>query len=107
MSIETKIGMFGNPSSEFFISASEVNNMLEPSASQESIHWPLRPSTLPSFSQKIEKLFVVSNGGFTFQATWQGEPTTDIRSLSIAEFLDVIKSNTLGKKTKYVVVGTV
>lgn len=107
MSIETKIGMFGNPSSEFFISANEINNMLETTASQEADHWPLRSSSLLSFSQKIEKLFVVSNGGFTFQATWQGEPTTEVRSLSIAEFLEVIRSNSLGKKTKYVVVGTV
>lgn len=107
MSIETKIGMFGNPSSEFFISADEVNDMLDPAATGESNHWPLRGNSLTSFSKKIEKLFVVSNGGFTFQATWQGEPTTEVQSLSIADFLKVINSNTLGKKIKYVVVGTV
>ncbi len=106
MSVQTIIGMFGNPSSEFFISEDELQKLLNGSPNKESDHWLLKPEGLKLFAKKIEKLFVVSNGGFTFQATWEGEPTDSVKSMSIAEFLVLLKNNRIGKKTKYVVVGS-
>jgi hypothetical protein len=107
MSVQTKVGMFGNPSSEFFISDDELQQYLDSSQAEESDYWLLQSKGLKLFAKKIEKLFVVSNGGFTFQATWAGEPTTSVKSMSIAEFLVLVKNNHIGKKTKYVVVGSV
>lgn len=99
--------MFGNPSSEFFMSDNELQQYLDSSQAEESDYWLLQSKGLKLFTKKIEKLFVVSNGGFTFQATWAGESTTSVKSMSIAEFLVLVKKNRIGKKTKYVVVGSV
>ena len=107
MSVQTIIGMFGNPSSEFFISEDELQKLLDGSPKKKSAHWLLKPKVLRLFAKKIEKLVVVSNGGFTFQATWEGGPTDCVKSMSIAEFLVLLKNNRIGKKTKYVVVGSV
>lgn len=99
--------MFGNPSSEFFISEDELQQYLIGNPAKDSDYWHLQAKGLKLFAKKIEKLFVVSNGGFTFQATWAGEPTTGVESMSIVEFLALVKNNRIGKKTKYVVVGSV
>jgi hypothetical protein len=107
MSVQTKIGMFGNPSSEFFISEDELQQFLVANQAEESGYWLLQSKGLKLFAKKIEKLFVVSNGGFTFQATWDGQPTNCVRSMSIVEFLALVKKNRIGKRTKYVVVGSV
>jgi hypothetical protein len=107
MSVQTKIGMFGNPSSEFFISEDELQRFLVANQARESDYWLLQSKGLKLFAKKIEKLFVVSNGGFTFQATWEGESTTCVKSMSIVEFLAIVKKNHIGKRTKYVVVGSV
>jgi len=107
MSVQTKIGMFGNPSSEFFISEDELQQFLVANQAKASSYWLLQSKGLKLFAKKIEKLFVVSNGGFTFQATWEGEPTTCVKSMSIVEFLALVKKNRIGKRTKYVVVGSV
>ncbi|MFK7863095.1 MAG: hypothetical protein AB8B95_02600 [Pseudohongiellaceae bacterium] len=106
MEIEITVAMFGNPSSEFFIADQELESMLKDTLNGEPSYWPFRLDSLDNFCEKIERLFVVSNGGFTFQATWQGNPTTETVSLSIADFLQTIRRNQLKPTTKYVVIGT-
>lgn len=84
-----------------------MHQLLASNFEEDSEFWLLKTSSLKSFSKKIEKLFVVSNGGFTFQATWRGEATTSIKSLPISGFLELVQNNKIGRNTKYVVVGTV
>lgn len=107
MSLETKIEMFGNPSSEFFISDHELQDLLNKDFDRHAEFWDFRGPGLERFARKIAKLFVVSNGGFTFQATWSGSKASKVESLSIKEFLEIVRNNRIGTQTKYVVVGSV
>ncbi|PCJ23703.1 MAG: hypothetical protein COA96_11150 [SAR86 cluster bacterium] len=105
MSLETKIEMIGNPSSEFFISDYELHDLLTDDADWNAECWDFQRPGLEQFTKKLSKLYVVSNGAFTFQAIWSGDEPTKIVNLSISEFLKIVRSNQIGTKTKYVVVG--
>jgi len=105
MSLETRIEMFGNPSSEYFMPGYELHDLLTDEADWNAEYWDFRLSELEEFAQKIRKLYVVSNGGFTFQATWAGGKPSKIESLSLEAFLRALRGNKIGTKTKYVVVG--
>lgn len=105
MSVETKIEMIGNPSSEFFISDYELQNLLSDDTDRNAEYWDFQQPGLEQFTEKLSKLYVVSNGGFTFQAIWSGEKPSRIENLSISEFLNTVRSSKIGTKTKYVVVG--
>lgn len=105
MSLETKIEMIGNPSSEFFISDSELHDLLIDDPDSNAEYWNFQPLGLERFTKKLSKLYVVSNGAFTFQAIWSGDEPSRVVNLSISEFLKTVRSNKIGTKTKYVVAG--
>lgn len=105
MSLETRIEMFGNPSSEFLIDDSELHDLLTDGADWNAEFWDFQRSGLETLAEKITKLYAVSNGGFTFQAVWPGNQVSKVESLSLSEFLEIIRANRIGTKTKYVVVG--
>lgn len=107
MSVKTRISLFGNPSSEFFISGEEFAELLESAEEPTSQFWRIQQHELEAFARKIEKLFVVSNGGFTFQVTWASEATTTTKSMPINEFTQLVRCNQIGTKTRYVVAGSV
>ena len=105
MSLETKIEMIGNPSSEFFISDYELHDLLTDDADRNAEYWDFQQHGLEQFTKKLSKLYAVSNGAFTFQAIWSGDEPSKILNLSISEFLETVRSNKIGTKTKYVVAG--
>ena len=105
MSLETRIEMLGNPSSEFYISDYELHDLLTDEADRNAKFWDFHHSGLEKFAQKIIKLYAVSNGGFTLQAIWSGDKISNVENLSLEEFLEIVRSNRIGTKTKYVVVG--
>ena len=105
MSLETKIEMIGNPSSEFFISDNELNDLLKDDVDWNAEYWDFQRLGLEQFTEKLSKLYAVSNGGFTFQAIWSGDKPSRIEYLSISEFFETVRSNKIGTKTKYVVAG--
>ena len=105
MSLETKIEMIGNPSSEFFWSDYELHDLLTDDADWNAEYWDFQRPGLEQFTEKLSKLYAVSNGGFTFQAIWSGDKPSSIEYLSIGEFLETVRSNKIGTKTKYVVAG--
>ncbi len=107
MNLEPKIEMFGNPSSEFSISEKEFRDVLSTDADRNEEYWHFQESGLEVFVEKLTRLFVVSNGGFTFQVNWPSDKPLKIENLSFSEFIETVKSNRMGKKTKYVVVGSV
>lgn len=98
--------MVGNPSSEFSISSYELHDMLTDDADWNAEYWDFRRPDLEKFAEKIAKLYAVSNGGFTFQAIWSGDKHSKTEYLSLNEFLETIKTNRIGTRTKYVVVGS-
>lgn len=106
MSLETKIELLGNPSSEFFISEYELHDLLNDDADRTAEFWDLQSTGLEIFSKKLSKLYMVSNGGFTFQAIWTGDTPTKVVSLPIDKFIETVKCNRIGTKTKYLVVGS-
>ena len=106
MSIETKIEMFGNPSSEFFFAENELRDLLNDKSKPPAEFWDFHKAGLVALVHKLSRLFAVSNGGFTFQATWAGVDPTKTESLTYNEFIDTVKSNKLESRTKYIVVGS-
>jgi len=105
MSLETKIEMFGNPSSEFSISDAQLYNLLSVDADQNADYWEFQVAGVEFLLNKIPKLYVVSNGGFTFQVLCSDDSVSKVENLSIDEFIDTVRRNRIGRKTKYVVVG--
>ena len=105
MSLETKIEMLGNPSSEYFIPEYELHDLLTDEADWNAEFWNFRVSGLENFAQIIIRLYAVSNGAFTFQALWSGDTATKVENLSLDEFLWALRDNKIGTRTKYVVAG--
>ena len=105
MSLETKIEMLGNPSSEFSFSEYELHDLLGDDADPNAEYWDFQSPGLETFARKLAKLYVVSNGAFTFQATWSGVEPSIFINLSIDEFIETVKHNRIGTKTKYLVAG--
>lgn len=105
MSIETKIEMFGNPSSEFFFAGDELQDLLNDKNRQPADYWDFHSAGLEALTRKLSRLFAVSNGGFTFQATWSGVDAAKTESLTYGEFIEIVKSNKVDSSTKYIVVG--
>lgn len=105
MSLETKIEMLGNPSSEYFLPEYELHDLLTDEADWNAEFWDFRVPGLEDFAQKISRLYAVSNGAFTFQALWSGDKPTKVENLSLDEFLCALRDNKIGTRTKYVVVG--
>ncbi len=105
MSIDAKIEMFGNPSSEFFFAENELQDLLNDRHEQPADYWDFHQAGLALLTRKLSKLFAVSNGGFTFQATWSGADPLKIESLTCSEFIAIVSSNKVGTRTKYIVVG--
>lgn len=105
MSIDAKIEMFGNPSSEFFFADNELQDLLTDKQVQPAGFWDFHPPGRTLLISKLSRLFAVSNGGFTFQATCSGADPLKIESLTCSEFIAIVNSNKVGTRTKYIVVG--
>ncbi len=105
MSLEIKIEMLGNPSAEFSISEHELHDLLSDDADGNAEYWHFQSPGLEKFIKTLARLYVVSNGGFTFQAIWSGNTTSKVENVSFDEFIEIVKCNRIGTKTKYVVVG--
>jgi len=105
MRLETRIEMFGNPSSEFFFAENELQDLLNDKQEQAANYWDFHPAGLDALVTKLSRLFAVSNGGFTFSATRSGVAATTSENLTYSEFIAIVKSNRLGTRTKYIVVG--
>jgi len=106
MSIETKIEMFGNPSSEFYFAENELRDLLRDKDKQPVDEWDFHKAGLEEIARKLSRLFAVSNGGFTFQATWAGATPTKTESLAYSDFIETVKNNKMDSRTKYIVVGS-
>lgn len=106
MSLETKIEMLLNPSMEFTISEYALDDLLQGDPNDSGEYWDLNSEGLADFAKKISKLYVVSNGGFSFQALWAGEQATEVKNVSINEFIETLHCNQISKKCKYMVVGS-
>lgn len=106
MGLETKITMFGNPSSEYFISDVELYRLLGDAVADDGVHWNFRRKGLQEFAQQLNKLYMVSNGGFTCQITKPGETTSMLTNLSFNEFMKYVTNNQLRTDTKYLVAGS-
>lgn len=106
MALETRITMFGNPSSEYFISDADLYQLLGDAVATDGAHWNFNRKGLRQFTQQLNKLYMVSNGGFTCQITKPGGTTSRITNMSFNEFIHCVEHNNLRIDTKYLVTGS-
>ncbi len=107
MPLITKIELLLSPSMEFSIPEEALDDIVMAEESSNSDCWVFDKAGIKGFSKQIERLFVVSNGGFSFQAVWNGDKATDTLNVSIVEFIELLLNDRIGKTIKYIVAGSV
>lgn len=81
----------------------DLHNHLIDDADWDADYWVFDVKYLQSYSTKLETIFTQSVNGIEFQALWVGDKPNKTLNLSLGEFLDIVRNNKIGTKTKYVV----
>lgn len=105
MSIITEINFIGDSDETPYLKAASIDlhDHLTEAADWDAPFWDLEVEYLLEFSEKFEALFKQSANGLTFQALWVGDKPIKTMEVSLDAFLDIIRINQIGTRTKYFV----
>lgn len=105
MSLITYIDFIDKKSDEKLLKGTDfqLHDQLTDNADWNNEFWDFNIGYLPSYAAKIESLYNQSAKGFSFSALWIGDNPTNVSNVSINEFINAIKANKIGTKTKYVI----
>ena len=92
-----------NDSSNYIECDLELHDYLTDDADWAAEYWDIEQNYLEQYCGRLEKLYSQSTFGISFSALWVGEKPTKTINLGIDEFLEIVKSNKIGTKTKYIV----
>ncbi|MCB0482824.1 MAG: hypothetical protein KDC83_15450 [Flavobacteriales bacterium] len=105
MSLDTKLVLIDDQSgnSHFINEDIHLHDYLTDNADWNAEYWDFDEEYLQEYAKKLERIYCSSGYGFEFQALWVGEYPTEIRHISIDDFLKIVKGNQISTKTRYVV----
>lgn len=105
MSLVTKLTFIAesNESSQLSDADIDLHDHLTDQADWDAEFWDIGTEYLKTYAKRLEQLFSLSTNGIEFQALWVGDKPTRTLEISIDEFLEIVRSNRIGTKTKYVV----
>ena len=83
-----------------------LHDMLTDRADWNADTWDLNKSGLDALASFIELFSRRIGKDFSFQAIWAGDNVEIIKELTIGEFVQIVNSNNIGTKTKYLVKST-
>ena len=76
---------------------------LAPGWSLNAPTWNMVPSTLPRLAATLRAMRQETSSGFSFEALWANEPSTEEQRVTIDELAHLIEQSKLGAKTRYIV----
>ncbi len=108
MSLITEIKFIDDPKGRSFLEGVDIqmHDHLTDDANWDDEFWDFESEYLNEYSKKLQRIFSQSANGIEFQALWVGDNPNKIIELSLREFIEIVKSNKIGTKTKYVVAST-
>jgi hypothetical protein len=105
MSLATKLVFIDDPNGQSLVKDAdiELHDHLTDDADWNAEYWDFDAEFLQAYSKKLERMFSLSANGIEFQALWVGDKPTKTLNLSLEEFLETVRNNKIGTKTKYIV----
>lgn len=105
MSLVTKLVFIDDPNGQSLVKNADIDlhDYLTDDAGWNAEFWNFDEAYLKSYSKKLERMFSLSANGIEFQALWVGETPTKTCDLSLEEFLETVRNNKIGTKTRYLV----
>jgi len=105
MSLITNLTFIDDPSGKSYLKGTDIDlhDRLTDDADWDAEYWDFDAGCLQDYSKKLERLFSLSANGIEFQALWVGEKPTKVLELSLGDFLEIVRNNKIGTKTKYIV----
>ena len=105
MSLATKLVFIDDPNGQSLVKNADIglHDHLTDDADWNAEFWDFDAEYLQAYSKKLERMFSLSANGIEFQALWVGDKPTTTRNLSLEEFLEAVRNNKIGTKTKYIV----
>ena len=80
-----------------------LHDMLTDSADWNADTWEFNQSGLDTLAGFIELFSNKLGKDFSFQAIWAGDKVEINKELTVGELIQIVKSNNIGTKTKYLV----
>lgn len=103
MSLVTKLVLIDEPDRPLRSAEIDLHDQLTDNADWNAPFWDFDPECLKTYAERLKRIFLESNRGIVFQALWVGDEPETTRDVSIDEFLEIVRNNRIGTKTKYVV----
>ncbi len=82
--------------------AFELHDLLTERADWTAEHWDFDQTGIIAFASKIRKLYDNSPHGISFQAIFAPDLVESVREVSIEQLEDILRSNKVGTRTRYV-----
>ena len=86
-----------------YLSLHGIHDMLTDDSDLNSDTWDLNQSGLDSLACFMELFAYKFGKNFTFEAIWAGDEVKNNKELTISELIQIVKSNNIETKTKYLV----
>ncbi len=106
MSLETKIEYIGSEESPHDLDSKlnfELHDLLSDDADWNDEFWKFNIDKMSPFVRKVEKYYGASKKGIVFSAIWPPDKVENVIEITINELRDMLLSNRVGTKAKYVV----
>jgi hypothetical protein len=105
MSLVTTLVFIDDPNGQSSLKNADIDlhDQLTDDADWNADFWDFDAEHLQTYSKQLERMFALSAKGIEFQALWVGDKPTKTLNLSLEEFLEIVRNNRIGTKTKYVV----
>lgn len=105
MSLITKIEFINKFDSNQILNTSnyDMHDLLTDNADWDDEYWDFYPDKLLQYSKTLEEIIISSSKGIVFQSLWVGEEPTNTIELSIPEFINIIVTNKIKTKARYIV----
>jgi hypothetical protein len=103
MSLVTEIRFIDDPNKSPALRNMELHEHLTSNADWNAEFWDIEEEFLQSYSSTLASLHFHSANGFEFQAIWVSDKPKKIIELTLNNFLEVVRNNQIGTRSKYVV----
>ena len=78
-------------------------SMLTDEADWNAPTWDIQPALLPHLANTFAFISEQAPNGFILEALWAGDKPERILELPLDELLDIVRSNRIGTKARYIV----
>ncbi len=105
MSLVTKLVIIDDSNGQALVKNADIDwhDHLTDDADWNAEYWDFDAEFLQAYSKELEGMFSLSANGIEFQALWVGDEPTKILNQSLEEFLETVRNNKIGTKTRYIV----